>query len=82
MPTRRSVVLSRVLLEEVDRLAGKDNRSKFIEEAVKEKIGRERLKHALDVAAGALDPADYPDWNTPEKVSAWVRAGRQPHNDA
>jgi metal-responsive CopG/Arc/MetJ family transcriptional regulator len=70
-------VLSEGLLKEVDRLAGKRKRSRFVEEALKEKLSRERLKHALNVSAGVLDPIDYPDWNTPEKASAWVRSSRQ-----
>ncbi|MDO8671147.1 MAG: hypothetical protein Q7O66_06910 [Dehalococcoidia bacterium] len=28
-------------------------------------------------AAGCIDIADYPEWATPEKTSAWVRELRQ-----
>jgi hypothetical protein len=41
------------------------------------KSATERWKHALAVSAGVFNPADYPDWDTPEKISAWVRASRQ-----
>lgn len=48
-----------------------------MEEAIKEKLARERLQQALDTSAGVLDPGTYPEWDTPEKVSAWVRTSRQ-----
>ncbi|MEA2573631.1 MAG: hypothetical protein QOH93_929 [Chloroflexia bacterium] len=73
MTTRAHIVLPEELLEAVDKLAGKRRRSQFVEEAIKEKLARERLRHALDTSVGVLDPADYPGWNTPEKVTAWVR---------
>jgi predicted transcriptional regulator len=65
------------LLEAVDRVAGKRRRSRFVEAAIREKLSREALAIALREAAGVLRPADYPEWETPEKVSAWVRAGRR-----
>lgn len=82
MTTRAHIVLPEDLLEEVDRLAGKRRRSQFVEAAIKEKLARERLRLALDSSAGALDVADYPNWNTPEKLTAWVRASRQADNDS
>jgi predicted transcriptional regulator len=80
--TRAHIVLPEELLNEVDKLTGKRKRSQFVEEAIKEKLARERQKHALIASVGVLNPADYPDWDTPEKVSAWVRASRQVDNEA
>lgn len=77
MPARAHVVLPEELIEEIDRLAGKRKRSQFIEAAVREKLTRERQSAALRESAGVLDPNDYPDWSTPEKVSTWVRKSRQ-----
>jgi hypothetical protein len=77
MIRRTHVVLPDDLVEEVDRIAGRRKRSEFIEAAIREKLARAALAVALAEAAGVLDPADYPDWQTPEAVSAWVRAGRR-----
>lgn len=46
-------------------------------EAVREKVLRARREKVLRETAGALADADYPDWDTPEKVSAWVRRSRE-----
>jgi hypothetical protein len=53
-----------------------------MEEKDTNKAARKRLRHALAVSAGVLNPADYPDWDTPEKTSAWVRASRQADEEA
>jgi hypothetical protein len=71
------VVLPDDLVEEVDRLAGRRKRSEFVEAAIREKLARGVLAVALTEAAGMLNPADYPEWQTPEAVSAWVRASRR-----
>ncbi|HZU77154.1 MAG TPA: ribbon-helix-helix domain-containing protein [Dehalococcoidia bacterium] len=73
---RTHVVLPRSVVDEVDRIAGKRRRSEFITDAVQEKLTRELQLRALDEAAGALKNKDYPDWQTPEKTSAWIRSLR------
>ncbi len=75
--TRAHIVLPAELLKEVDKLSGKRKRSHFIEEAVRDRLSKEKLGIALNECAGILNPADYPEWETPEKTSAWVRALRQ-----
>lgn len=74
---RTHVVLPEDLVAEVDRFAGKRKRSAFVEEAIRAKLARERLGRALRETAGVLDPADYPEWATPELTSAWVHSMRQ-----
>lgn len=74
---RAHIVLSEKLLSEVDRIAGKRKRSRFVEDAVREKLSREALAAALRETAGSLNPAEYPEWETPEQVSTWIRARRQ-----
>ena len=74
---RTHVILPDDLVEGVDKLVGKRKRSRFIEEAVLEKLKRERLGRALEEAAGMLRAEDYPEWSTPEKVSEWVRKSRE-----
>ena len=73
---RTHVVFPKELVEEVDQLVGPRKRSEFVVEAVEEKLAHERLGRALESTAGFLDPGAYPEWETPEKTSAWVRALR------
>jgi len=70
------------MLREVDEIAGTRKRSRFVEEAVREKLERERLGRALRRTAGVIDPRDHPEWATPEKVSEWVRESRRRDDEA
>ena len=74
---RTHVILPEDLVKSVDAHAGKGKRSKFIEEAVREKLRIEVLLAALKATAGALSAKDHPHWDTPEKVAAWVRESRR-----
>ena len=73
---RAHIILPEELLKEVDRVAGRRRRSRFVEAAVREKLTRDTLYLALEKSAGILDPSDYPEWETPEETSTWVRANR------
>jgi metal-responsive CopG/Arc/MetJ family transcriptional regulator len=77
---RTHIVIPVELIQEVDRVAGKRRRSRFVEEAIREKLSRQVRSTVLAATAGVLSPADYPEWETPEKVSAWVKAGREQDN--
>lgn len=70
-------MLPEELVEQVDRFAGRRKRSAFVEDAIREKLARERLGRALRETAGSLDIADYPEWSTPERISEWVRSIRR-----
>ena len=70
---RTHVVLPDDLVEDVDNLVGKRNRSRFIAEVVAERLRRERLIRAIREGAGSLDMTRHPEWATPEKVAEWVR---------
>ena len=74
---RMHVVLPEDLVKAVDALAGHGKRSRFIEEAVRDKLRKEDLLSALAETAGMLSADDHPEWATPEKVAAWVRETRQ-----
>jgi metal-responsive CopG/Arc/MetJ family transcriptional regulator len=74
---RTTVVLSRDLVAAIDRIAGARRRSEYVEEAVADRVRRDQQLQALREAAGVLNPADYPDWETPEKTSAWVHRRRR-----
>ena len=69
---RTHVVFPKELVEAVDRLVGPRKRSRFLVQAIEEKIERERLGSALATTAGFLAEGTHPEWETPEHVSAWV----------
>ena len=73
-----NLTLPRDLVAEVDALAGERGRSRFIEEATRYALRRERLRLAIDRTAGAWAGRDDlpPEWSTSEGVVTWVRALR------
>ncbi|HXR26628.1 MAG TPA: ribbon-helix-helix domain-containing protein [Candidatus Baltobacteraceae bacterium] len=78
MPVRRAtnLTLPPELVAEVDALAGQRNRSRFIEDAVRARLRRERLGAAIEQAAGAWAGRGPAEWDEPDGVGAWVRAQR------
>ena len=68
---RTHVILPEELVKAVDAQAGKGKRSRFIEEAVREKLRKDALVSALRRTAGALSAEDHPKWDTPEHVASW-----------
>jgi predicted transcriptional regulator len=79
---RTHVVLPKKLVSELDKLVGARRRSRFVEEAIAEKLARERQARAFEDTSGVLKGKDYPEWETPEKVSDWVRRMRAVDNAA
>ena len=82
MARRTNLLLPDDLVREVDRVAGPRGRSRYVAEAVEHQLRRDRLRKAFESTFGALDPADHPEWSTPEKVEAWVRERRAEETDA
>lgn len=74
---RTHVVLSDEVLKAIDRRAGARGRSRFLEEAAREKLERMELLEGLDESAGALGEDDYPHWRDREATAEWVRATRR-----
>ena len=70
------------LVRDLDAVAGKGNRSAFVEEVVRKAIKREQLRLAFERSAGILKAEDYPHWSTPEKVVEWVREARAEETDS
>jgi metal-responsive CopG/Arc/MetJ family transcriptional regulator len=71
-----NMTLPRDLVERLDAVVGPRQRSAFVEEAITYRLRREEMRRAWGSLAGALDPADYPEWSTAEKVQQWVRDRR------
>jgi metal-responsive CopG/Arc/MetJ family transcriptional regulator len=65
------------LVDEVDAIAGRRNRSSFVEDAIRKQLKRERLRIALEHTAGAWSAEDYPEFATSEQVVEWVRERRR-----
>jgi metal-responsive CopG/Arc/MetJ family transcriptional regulator len=74
---RIHVVLPDELVADVDQMVGKRQRSRFVEEAIREKLKRESRRAALHKAAGVLSPEDNPEWTTSDETYKWVRKSRQ-----
>ena len=66
------------LVAQVDAVAGSRGRSRFIEEATRDALRRERLRVAIKRSAGAWAGRDDlpPGWATADGVAEWVRALR------
>ena len=79
---RTHIVFPRDLVDAVDDLVGQRKRSAFVTEAVAEKLQREQLGRALAETAGSLNAEDYPEWETQEKISAWVSEMRAFDNES
>jgi hypothetical protein len=71
---RAHIVVPAELVEEVDALAGHRRRSAFIEDAIREKLQRERQRASTEAAAGSLRGL-RPEWSG-EDSTAWVRRSR------
>ena len=76
MLMRTHVRLPAELVREVDEMVGARRRSRFVEEAIRNQLKREKLAAALRDTAGSLR-GDYPEWKSPEQVSAWVAERRE-----
>lgn len=74
---RAHIVVPDNLIAEVDAHVGQRKRSRFIAEAIEDKLRNIRALAAFDAVAGSLVGVDIPGWETPESASEWVRAIRQ-----
>jgi hypothetical protein len=78
LKTRRAhIVMPAELVEEIDARVGPRKRSQFVQEAVEEKLRRQRLQASLAEMAGSLADFDIPGWETSEAAVEWVRAQRR-----
>ena len=75
-----NITLPKDLIDRLDKVAGARNRSAFVEEAVRQRIRREEMRHAWEAARGIL--RDDPRFPTSDAVAEWVRALRAEHSDS
>ena len=76
---RTNVTLPASLLAEVDRYAGPRGRSRYVAEAVAQRVRRDALGAAIRETAGAM--VGQPGWMSPEEVAAWVDDLRSEETD-
>ena len=74
---RTHVILSDEVVEAIDQLVGQRGRSRFLEEAAREKLERLELEHVLASTAGVLKTKDYPELEDKASINEWVRAQRR-----
>jgi len=74
MSVRTNLLLPEDLVESLDRVAGPRGRSRYVADAVRERLRRDERIAAVNAAAGAW--RDHPLFPTSDAVVDWVRAGR------
>jgi hypothetical protein len=74
---RSHVILDDGVLQAIDDKVGQRGRSRFLEEAAREKLKRIELEAAIRKGAGILKDEDYPHWRDTASVQEWVRASRR-----
>lgn len=77
MAVRTNLLLPKELVDEVDRYAGPRGRSRYVADALTDKLRRDRLREAIEATAGSINVADYPQWRTSDDVVAWIRELRR-----
>ena len=77
--TRTNVTLPAKLLAQVDELAGARGRSRYVAEAVVQRVRRDALGKAIRDTAGAM--RGHPGWMSPEEVTSWIDELRSEETD-
>lgn len=79
MTVRTNLLLPKALVEEVDHFAGPRGRSRYVAEALGERLRRDRLREVVEATAGAW--RDHSLFPTSDAVVAWVRDRRAEQTD-
>jgi hypothetical protein len=74
---RTHVVMSDEVLKAIDEVVGKRARSRFLEEAAKEKLARLALAESLEATAGVARGKPYGHWRDRGAAAAWVQRTRR-----
>lgn len=74
---RAHVILPDEIIERIDENVGKRQRSRFLEEAAREKLQRLELEQAIRETAGIARGPRYRHWRDQRAINAWVRRGRR-----
>ncbi len=74
---RTHVILGDEVIEAIDKVVGQRGRSRFLEQAAREKLDRMELERVIRDGAGSLKEKDYPHWRDQPSINEWVRAQRR-----
>ncbi|MFA5889784.1 MAG: hypothetical protein WDA27_02335 [Actinomycetota bacterium] len=74
---RTHVVMADEVLEAIDEVVGERGRSRFLEEAAREKLARAELERALRSTKGIAGGNEYAHWRDRSTAATWVREGRK-----
>jgi metal-responsive CopG/Arc/MetJ family transcriptional regulator len=73
---RTHVVLDDQVLDAIDSVAGERGRSRFLEDAAREKLDRLELERTLQSTSGSVDRSKHPEWADARTTAQWVRGIR------
>ena len=76
---RTNLTLPEDLMAEVDELAGPRGRSRYVAEAVAQRVKRDKLGKAIRETAGIM--VGTPGWMSPDEVVRWVDFLRSEETD-
>ena len=74
---RTHVVIASEVVDEIDRVAGERGRSRFLEEAAREKLDRIELERELRATRGIARGPGYRHWRNRRAAADWVARGRR-----
>ena len=74
---RTHVILSDDVIDAIDERVGERGRSRFLEQAAREKLERLELEAAITAGAGLLKDKEYAHWRNTASVQEWVRTSRR-----
>lgn len=74
---RTHVVMADEVLDAIDQMVGERGRSRFLEQAAREKLARAELEKALHASKGIARGKRYGHWRDRSASAAWVREGRK-----
>jgi metal-responsive CopG/Arc/MetJ family transcriptional regulator len=76
---RTNLTLPEDLLAEIDEIAGPRGRSRYVAEAVAQRVKRDKLGKAIRETAGIM--VGSPGWMSPDEVVRWVDFLRSEETD-
>jgi metal-responsive CopG/Arc/MetJ family transcriptional regulator len=76
---RTNLTLPEELMAEVDEIAGPRGRSRYVAEAVAQRVKRDKLGKAIRETAGIM--VGSPGWMSPDEVVRWVDFLRSEETD-
>lgn len=74
---RTHVIMPEDVVRQLDKMVGMRERSKFIVDAVIERINRIKLRESASKLAGSLSDKNIEGWDTEENTSSWVQSLRK-----